>query len=50
MMKKDPFRLYGYSILPLMNSVRCLDCKTEVSAKIKSALGRDKAVPFFFFQ
>ena len=45
--EKDPLRLYGYSILPLMlkkTSARCLDCNTEVSAKVKSVLGRDETV------
>ena len=32
------------------DSVRCLDCNAEVSAKVKSTLGRDEAVLFFFFQ
>ena len=54
MMKKDPVRLYGYSILPLMikknTSVRCLDCNAEVSAKVNSALGRDETGFFSFFQ
>ena len=54
MMEKDPVtsvRLYGYSFLPLMlkkTSVRCLDCNAEVSAKVKSALGRDETVFFLF--
>ena len=50
MMKKDPVRLYGYSILSLMikkASIRCLDCNAEVSAKVKRALDRDETV---FFQ
>ena len=55
MMKKDPVRLYCYSILPLMiikrlYILRCLDCNAEVSAKVKSALGRDVTVFFFFCQ
>ena len=49
-MGKKRVRLYGYSILPLMikkdYSVRCLDCNTEVSAKVKSARGRDETVLF----
>ena len=50
MMKRDPVRLYGYSILPLMiekTSVRCLDCNAEVSAEVKSSFGRDETVFFF---
>ena len=51
MMKKYHVRLYGYSILPLMikkdQCYRCLDCNAEVSAKVKSALGRDETVFFF---
>ena len=31
-------------------SVRCLACNAEVSDKVKSALGRDEKVFFFFFQ
>ena len=52
MMIKDPVMLYGYSILPLMikkkTTVKCLVCYAEVSAKVKSALGRDKTVFFLF--
>ena len=50
--EKDPVRLYGYSILPLMikkTNVRCLDCNAEVRAKVKSALGRDETGFFSFF-
>ena len=52
MMKRDPDRLYGYSILPLMIkkiSVRFLDCNAEVSAKVKSTFGRNETVLIFFF-
>ena len=56
MMKKDPVsvRLYGFSILHLMiikrpYIFRCLDCNAEVSAKVKSALGRDVTFFFSFF-
>ena len=54
MMKKDPVELYGYSILPLMikkeyKVLGCLACNAEVSAKVKSALGRDETVRLFFF-
>ena len=31
------------------DSDRCLDCNAEVSAKVKSALGRDETVFFFLF-
>ena len=55
MMKKDPVRLYGYSNLPLMikkdNIVlgAWTRFNAEVSAKVKSALGRDVTVFLFFF-
>ena len=53
-MEQNPVRLFGYSIMPLMikkriYSVRCLDCNAEVSAKVKSALGKDEIVLFFIF-
>ena len=32
------------------DSVWCLDCNAEVSAKVQSALGREKTVFFVFFQ
>ena len=51
MMIKDPVRLDGYSILPLMikkTSFRCLDCYEEVSAKVKNALGRGETFFSFF--
>ena len=53
MMEKDPVRQYGYSFLLVKikkTSVRCLDCiYAEVSAKVKSSLGRDETVFFLFF-
>ena len=51
MMKKDPVRLYSYSILPLIKKKRLVlgDCNAEVSAKVKRALSRDETVLFFFF-
>ena len=52
MMIKDPVRLYGDSILPLMikkTGVRCLDCYAEVSAKVQVHLAGTKQYLFFFF-
>ena len=52
MMIKDPVRLYGDSILPLMikkTSVMCLDCYAEVSAKVKVHLAGTKQYFFVFF-
>ena len=54
MMKKDPVRVVWllYSALDdLKRQVlgACLDCNAEVSAKVKSTLGRDETGFYSFF-
>ena len=54
MMGKNPARLYGYSILPMMikKEYKVLGAWAVIQKsvlQVKSALGRDETVLFFFF-